>query len=115
MHRELKGSHTLLRFFVGEKDKAEGQPLYWFIMEEARRLGVAGCTCFRGIAGYGASSHIHQDKPFRLSSDLPIVVEIVDTKEHVAKLLEAVDPVLTGALVTEEQIEVRHYSAAKKK
>jgi len=87
MERELNGDHTLLRIFIGESDKVGHKSLYWTILEKARSSGLAGCTVIRGIAGFGASSVIHQAKGFRLSSDLPVVIEIVDTREHVQKFL----------------------------
>jgi len=70
--------------------------LYWAVLEKARESGVAGCTVIRGVAGFGASSVIHQAKPFRFSSDLPIIIEIVDMKERVQKLLAEVRPILQG-------------------
>ncbi|MBI3336136.1 DUF190 domain-containing protein [Candidatus Peregrinibacteria bacterium] len=114
MERELNGEHTLLRIFVGESDKVGHKSLYWTILERAREGGLAGCTVFRGIAGFGASSVVHQAKGFRLSSDLPIVIEIVDTKEHVQRFLSDVQPMLSGALVTEEKVFVHHYKKAER-
>ncbi|MBI1862365.1 MAG: DUF190 domain-containing protein [Deltaproteobacteria bacterium] len=114
MERELNGEHTLLRIFIGESDKVGHKSLYWTILEKARELGLAGCTVFRGIAGFGASSIIHQAKPFRFSSDLPVVIEIVDTREHVKNLLDSVKPLLQGALVTEEKVFVHHYKKAER-
>ena len=115
MERELNGDHTLLRIFFGESDKIGHKSLYWAIMEKARELGLAGCTVFRGIAGFGASSVIHKAQPFRFSSDLPIVVEIVDTEENVHSLLKNVEALLQGALVTEEQVVVHHYKKGSPK
>ncbi|MBI3336122.1 DUF190 domain-containing protein [Candidatus Peregrinibacteria bacterium] len=114
MERELNGEHTLLRIFVGESDKVGHKSLYWTILEKAREARLAGCTVIRGIAGFGASSIIHQAKGFRLSSDLPIVIEIVDTNEHVKKFLSEIQPMLQGALVTEEKVFVHHYKKAER-
>ena len=107
--RELKGNHVLLRIFIGESDKVGHKPLYMEVLERARRSGMAGCTVLRGIAGFGASSVVHSDHAFKLSSDLPIVIEIVDTAEHIQRFHEEVDPILEGGLVTEERAVVRHY------
>lgn len=107
--RELKGDHVLLRIFIGESDKFRHKPLYIEVLERARKLGMAGCTVLRGVAGFGASSVVHQDHAFRLSSDLPIVVEIVDTAEHVRMFHKDVDPILEKGLVTEEKAVVHHY------
>jgi PII-like signaling protein len=107
--RDLKGDHVLLRIFLGESDKAGHKPLYVEVMERARKAGLAGCTVLRGIAGFGAASIIHTDAAFRLSSDLPIVIEIVDTTEHVDRFLGEVEPLLGGGLVTKEKAVVRRY------
>ncbi|MBI2604536.1 MAG: DUF190 domain-containing protein [Deltaproteobacteria bacterium] len=107
--RELRGDHILLRIFIGESDKHGRKPLYSEVLERARKLGMAGCTVLRGIAGFGASSIIHQDHLLRLSSDLPIVIEIVDTAEHVRMFHKEVDAILEKGLVTEEKAVVRHY------
>ncbi len=116
MERELNGTHTLLRIFMGESQKAGSEPLYWDIVKRARKNGLAGCTVFKGIAGFGASSVIHKATLRHLfSADLPIVVEIVDTEEHIRKFLEEVKPTLEGSLVTEEKVLVHHYQAAPKK
>lgn len=114
MERELHGENTLLRIFVGESDKVGHKSLYWSLLERARETGLAGCTVIRGIAGFGASSIVHQAKGLRLSSDLPIVIEIVDTKDHVQKFLTDVRPLLRGALVTEERVFVHHYKKAER-
>lgn len=113
-HRHLQGDHKLLRIFIGESDKIDHTPLYMVILDKARRAGLAGCTILRGIAGFGANSVIHMDHLFRLSHDLPIVIEIVDTAEHIKSFLHEVDPLLICGLVTEEDITVRHYRHAQK-
>lgn len=114
-HRSLQGEHTLLRIFMGESDKVDHKPLYIVILEKARHSGLAGCTVFRGIAGFGASSVIHMDHLFQLSSDLPVVIEIVDTAERVKDFLKEVEPILLGGLVTEEKAIVHHYRRSPKK
>jgi PII-like signaling protein len=108
--RTLSGEQTLLRIFVGESDKAGRHPLHEAILREAHRLGLAGCTAIRGVMGFGANSVIHTDQLLRLSSDLPIVVEIVDSEDRVHQLLNQVRPLLQEALVTEAKVRVHHYA-----
>jgi PII-like signaling protein len=115
MERELNGTHTLLRIFMGESQKSGVEPLYWDIVKRARNKGLAGCTVFKGIGGFGASSVIHKATLRHLfSADLPIVIEIVDTQEHIRGFLEEIKPTLEGSLVTEELVLVHHYHAAPK-
>jgi hypothetical protein len=113
--RTITGKNILLRVFVGETDLYHHHSLYMEILERARKMGLAGCTVIRGIAGFGASSVIHTDHLFRLSHDLPMIVELVDSREHIEKFLADIEPLLEGALVTEENVHVVHYSRAKKK
>jgi hypothetical protein len=100
---------SLLRVFLGENDKHEGKPLYEWLVLRARETGLAGATVLRGIMGYGAHSRLHTFRIERLSLDLPIVVEIVDTREKLEAFLEAVDPVIHDGLATLEKAEVRFY------
>jgi len=103
----------LLRIFVGESDRHEGQPLYQWLVLKAREQGLAGATVLRGIAGFGAHSRLHSAKLLRLSEDLPIVVEIVDTRERIEAFLPLVDAAITEGLATLEQAEIRLYRAPK--
>lgn len=113
----LDRNSKLLRIFLGELDKHKGVPLYESIVLVARKNGVAGATVFRGILSYGASSRIHAAKLLDLSSDLPIIVEIVDTQEKIDELIEIIHPMIDeagcGALITIEAAEVIHYKAKK--
>jgi len=104
----------LLRIFLGEKDRHEGEPLYEWIVRTARERGLAGATVLRGIQGFGAHSHLHTASILRLSTDLPIVVEIVDTREKIEELLAVVDPALTDGMITMEKVDVRVYRAGGK-
>jgi PII-like signaling protein len=104
----------LLRIFIGESDRHEGKPLYEWIVLEARRLGLAGATVLRGLEGYGAHSRLHTAKVLRLSSDLPIVVEIVDTREKIESLVPVIDSAIGEGLVTIEPVEIRLYRSRKK-
>ncbi|MER3430537.1 MAG: hypothetical protein C4325_02285 [Blastocatellia bacterium] len=110
---ELERDAKLLRIFIGELDKYESRPLYEALVLEAKKLGVAGATVFRGILSYGASSRIHTSKLLDLSFDLPIVVEIVDNVAKINSFLEAankmIDEAGCGAMITIEKAEIIHY------
>ena len=106
---KLPGEAELLRVFIGESDHWEGRPLYEMIVEEARRRGMAGATVLRGLMGFGAHSRLHSAKILRLSEDLPIVVEIVDTPEKIADLLPQLDQMIGEGLVTLERVRVVTY------
>jgi PII-like signaling protein len=99
----------LLRIFVGEGDKHEGKPLYEWLVLQAREHGLAGATVLRGIEGFGAHSRMHTAKILRLSEDLPIVVEIVDTREKIEAFMPLVDHAIAEGLATLEKVEVRFY------
>ncbi len=105
----------LLRIFVGEADRWEGQPLYEAIVLEAKRQGLAGATVLKGCMGFGCKSHLHTAKLLRLSEDLPIVIEIVDSEEKIAKLLPKLDGMVQEGLVTLEKVQVVMYRANGKK
>ena len=99
----------LLRIFIGEDDKHEKMPLYEWIVRKAREEELAGATVIRGLEGYGAHSRLHTAKVLRLSSDLPVVIEIVDTAEKIESFLPLVDAVIGEGLATVEKVEVRFY------
>ncbi len=103
----------LLRIFIGENDKHEGLPLYEWIVKKARERGLTGATVLRGIEGFGAHSQLHTAKIVRLSSDLPIVVEIVDTEENIESFLPVVDDTVKEGLATVERVEIRFYRTGK--
>jgi hypothetical protein len=105
----LDGEGLLLRVFVGESDHWHGRPLHEAIMLLARERGLAGCTVTRALAGYGAKSRIHTAKVLRLSLDLPMVVEIVDTPEKVRAFLPEVEAMVEDGLATLEPVEVHFY------
>lgn len=100
---------VLLRVFIGESDKFKGQALYELIVQKARELGLAGATVLRGILGFGADSHMHSAKLLDLSADLPIVIEVVDTKENIDRLLLFIDEHVVEGMVTLEDIKVLKY------
>jgi PII-like signaling protein len=99
----------LLRIFVGESDKHEGIPLYEWIVRKARELGLAGATALRGVEGFGAHSRLHTAKILRLSEDLPIIVEIVDTREKIESFLPVIDEAIPEGLATLEKVQIRFY------
>jgi uncharacterized protein len=106
---KLSKEAKLLRIFIGEDDKHDGRLLYELIVEEARRFGLAGATAYRGILGFGAHSRIHSNKILRLSQGLPMVVEIVDSKEKIEDFLPWLDTVMTEGLITMEKAQVIAY------
>jgi PII-like signaling protein len=99
----------LLRVFVGEDDKHEGKPLYEWLVLKAREHGLAGATVLRGLMGFGAHSRLHTFKIERLSLDLPIIIEIVDTRPKLEAFLAGIDPLIHEGLATLERAEVRFY------
>lgn len=102
---------TLLRIFIGESDRFEHKPLYEAILLKARELHLAGATVLRGPMGFGKSSRLHTAKILRLSMDLPLVIEIVDSDEKVQAFLPVLDLMMKGGLVTLEQVRVIDYRA----
>ena len=103
----------LLRIFIGESDRWQGKLLYEAIILRAREMGIAGATMLRGMMGYGAASRIHTAKILRLSEDLPIVVEIVDSKEKITALLPTIEQMVQEGLVTLENVRVLQYRSGK--
>jgi hypothetical protein len=109
----LPKAGKLLRVFVGESSKHEGIPLYEWIVRRAREHGLAGATVLRGLEGFGANSRLHTAKILRLSSDLPIVIEIVDTEENIEAFLPTVDAAIGEGMATIEKVEVRWYRSGQ--
>lgn len=104
----------LLRIFVGESDHWEGKPLYEAIVLKARELHLAGATVLRGPMGFGATSRLHTAKILRLSEDLPMIIEIVDSQEKIDQLMTHVDVMVNEGLVTMEKVRVIKYRAGEK-
>ena len=109
--RTVPREGKLLRIFIGEQDQWRGQPLYEAIVQLARQQGLAGATCLKGFLGYGAKSHLHTVKLLRLSEDLPILIEIVDSTEKIQQFLPQLDSMIQDGLVTLEKAEVLMYRA----
>jgi PII-like signaling protein len=99
----------LLRVFIGENDKNDGRPLYEAIVLKARELHLAGATVLRGPMGFGHSSRLHTAKILRLSEDLPLVIEIVDSEEKINAFLPVLDRIMSSGLITLEKVQVLQY------
>ena len=112
MTERFRGERTLMRIFIGESDKHEGKPLYEALLERFRKKGLAGATVLRGIAGFGASSKVHTDKILRLSLDLPLIIEVVETEETIQGILPDLDELIGGGLITLERANVILYRPA---
>ena len=104
---------VLLRIFIGESDRWKHQPLYEAIVLKAREVHLAGATVLRGPMGFGKSSRVHTSKIIRLSMDLPLVIEIVDSEEKINSFLPILDEMIGGGLVTLEKVKVVHYRSAE--
>ncbi|MFZ0217842.1 MAG: DUF190 domain-containing protein [Candidatus Dormiibacterota bacterium] len=99
----------LLRIFIGESDQWHGRPLYEAIVRRAREAKMAGATVLRGIEGFGARSHLHTARLLRLSEDLPVIIEIVDTEERIQELLPMLQEMMGDGLATLERVQVLYY------
>ena len=112
---EVPRDSMLLRVFIGESDRWNHRPLYEAIVLRARELHLAGATVLRGPMGFGKSSRMHTAKILRLSMDLPIVIEIVDSEEKINKLLPALEQMMSGGMVTLERVQVIDYRHIERK
>jgi hypothetical protein len=108
--RKIEGEQVLMRLFMGESDRAGHRPLHVALLELLRARGLAGATILKGVAGFGANSVIHTSNILRLSEDLPLVIEVVDTEEHLEAVLPEVDRLMQGGLITMEKVRVRRYA-----
>lgn len=107
---KITGAAKRLRIYIGETDHWHGQPLYHAIVQKAKELDLAGASVFRGLEGYGANSRIHTAKILDLSTDLPVLVEIVDSEEYIAKFLPHLDIMVQEGLVTIDDIDIIKYA-----
>ena len=105
----LPSDAMLLRVFIGENDRCEGRPLYEAIVLKAREMHLAGATVLRGPMGFGHSSRLHTTKILRLSEDLPLVIEIVDSEERIKEFLPILDKIMGSGLVTLEKVKIIQY------
>jgi PII-like signaling protein len=112
--RVLDGEQRLVRVFIGESDAWRGRPLASALVERLRAEGFAGATVLRGTAGFGAHSVVHTSQILRLSQDLPVLIEVVDTPERVERLLPILDEMVVEGLVTVETVRVLRYAAGRR-
>jgi hypothetical protein len=110
----MEGEGKLLRIFIGESDQYHGKPLYRAIVEFVRKEGLAGATAIRGIEGFGADSRLHTSRILRLSEDLPIVIEIVDTEENIDRILPSLDEMVGEGMLTLEKVHIIAYRGSTK-
>lgn len=108
-------SGKLLRIFIGESDRKGGQPLYTAIVERARHEGLSGATVFKGIEGFGGHSVVHAARVFDLSTDLPVLIEIVDTEEKIARFIPILDEMVGEGMITLESVQVIRYKSGSPK
>ena len=111
--RPLEGTQVLVRVFMGESDQWHHQPLHVALLERLRREGFSGATVTRAIAGFGAHSLVHTANIVRLSQDLPVIVEVVDTEEQVERLRPILDEMVAEGLVTMEKVHVLRYKPGR--
>ena len=113
--RRIEGEQVLMRIFIGQTDRWERKPLYSALLELFRAKGLAGATVLHAVAGFGATSVMHEAHLLRLSQDLPLVIEVVDTQEHIDSVLSEVDRMLSGGLITLEKVRVIYYDGGSRK
>jgi uncharacterized protein len=112
---KVEGEGKLLRIFIGESDTWHGKPLYQAIVRRLREAGMAGATVLRGIEGFGAHSVLHSARILRLSEDLPLVIEVADTRERIEQALPLLDEMVDEGLVTIEDIHILAYRSSRQK
>jgi PII-like signaling protein len=112
--KEMEGEHVLMRIFIGERDRWKGRPLADTLVELFKKEGFAGATVLHGTQGFGAHSRfVHRDTILRLSQDLPVIVEVVDSEENIRDILPSLEDMLGGGLITYEKVHVIRYSTHK--
>jgi PII-like signaling protein len=113
-YEKFEGERTLMRIHIGESDKWKGRALHEAIVEMLRKEGFLGATVLRGVAGFGGSSVIHTDKLLRMSEDLPMVLEVIESNEKIEKILPRIDEMLDGGIVMLEKVRVLVHRATKR-
>lgn len=111
----LQGQQVLMRIFIGERDHVDHQPLHAAILNMLRKEQIAGATVVRGMAGFGAKSHLHSTHLLALSQDLPIIIECVDTQANIDRVMPQIDEMVIEGLVTLEKVEVVRYAPKSNK
>jgi len=112
---KLIGENVLMRIFIGESDRFEHKPLYEALVELLRKEAFAGATVLRGVSGFGAHSVYHTQKLLDLSTDLPLIVEVIDTQEKIDAIMPRIDAMMGGGMITLEKATVIRYSHDEKK
>lgn len=107
--RRIEGEQVLMRIFIGQSDRWERKPLAAALLELFRAKGLAGATVVQGVAGFGAASIVHEAHLLRMSQDLPVVIEVVDTQAHIDGVMAEVDRMMGGGLITLEKVRVVRY------
>jgi PII-like signaling protein len=107
--RRIEGEQVLMRIFIGQTDHWGRKPLYSALLELFRAKGLAGATVIRCLAGFGPDSILHEAHLLRMSQDLPIIIEVVDSEEHINAVMSDVDRMMSGGLITMEKVRVVHY------
>ena len=110
----LQGQQVLMRIFIGERDHFGKMPLYQAIVEMLRKEKIAGATVIRGLAGFGAKSHLHSTHLLALSQDLPMIIECVDSRDNIDRVMLKIDEMVADGLVTLENVEVVRYAPKQK-
>jgi PII-like signaling protein len=111
---KFSGEKVLMRIFLGESDKSGHRPLYEVLVEFFKKEGFAGATVLRGVAGFGAHSVFHSDKLLRLSLDLPLIIEVVDSQEKIDAVMPRIDEMMNGGMITLEKATVIRYTSKEK-
>ena len=109
MAHRFKGERTLMRIFISEADRHKGQPLYRVLLEMLREQGFAGATVLKGVAGFGAHSVMHTDQLLRLSTELPLVIEVIDDEEKIQQIIPQFDGLMQGGMITLEKARIIRY------
>jgi len=112
---EKESEAVLLRIFIGESDECHGKKLYRYLVEFFKSEGLAGTTVLRAIEGYGKTSRLHTTAILRLSTDLPIVVEVCDKRERIEKIKPKLEGIINGGLITEEKVKIIYYEGNENK
>ena len=105
------GEKTLMRIFISETDRHQGQPLYKVLLEMLQSQGFAGATVLKGVAGFGAGSVMHTDQLLRLSTELPMVIEVVENEEKIQQIIPQFDKIMLGGMITLEKARVIRYKS----
>jgi len=112
MRKEAEAS--LIRIFIGESDKYDGKPMYRYLVELFRKEGLSGATVLRGLEGFGKTSRLHTTAILRLSTDMPIIIEVVDLKEKIDRIKPLLSDIVKQGLITEEKVRIIMYEGTKK-